>query len=787
MPSISTSHPNVASSTPRSAWRDARRLPAGVAVAVLCIFGMAVLPYWSAARTEALTSELREQLIPLEITVERLHHEVLQIANDIRGLWLTGDRTFTVNYTAADAAVRAEFARARGLAALSDSALASEVTAAEQAYMEWSGNNPAIGGGETKSGETPSPGQEQFASSNSLLAGFNVQMDRTSVQVRAREAALRGRLEEFRRFERVMMLLLGTLASIVVAYLAWLAWALLRAQRGALEERDHLEAVLAAVDSGILVLDSDLHVAVANERAAELLGVPLGELVGSDQRRVARESLGPRLADPGAFEKRATYLDVNPEAVYEDLVEVVRPQPRTLSRYGSAVRDERGRVLGRIEVYRDVTEALSRERELADANERKDRFVATVSHELRTPLTPILGWIELLRDERDPRRVRQGLEAIRRNVQLEAQLVDDLLDLSRVVNQKLELDFQRVDVGEVIAAAVGTVQHLADAKGVRLDVRSPERPADVTADETRLIQVLWNLLSNAIKFTPSGGRVSLVAETPGDRLRVVVEDEGEGIPADFLSHVFKPFEQVTRRHRRRGGLGIGLALAHSLVALHGGEILAESEGPGRGARFTFWIPRHRPGPATAGAIRRRPARRAAATGGGSGDGFSDWSPGQSDLEEGDMMGEPSDGEQEAAARAAAERPPGRSVLVVEDNPDTLEAMRILLESWGCEVTAVDNAPAALAAARERRLDAVVSDIGMPEVDGLAFAAELRKLHTGQAGSRPLLIAITGFASKADRERALAAGFDAFLTKPIDFGSLRELLSRAPAALETQQA
>jgi CheY-like chemotaxis protein len=127
------------------------------------------------------------------------------------------------------------------------------------------------------------------------------------------------------------------------------------------------------------------------------------------------------------------------------------------------------------------------------------------------------------------------------------------------------------------------------------------------------------------------------------------------------------------------------------------------------------------------------------------------------------------------------------VLVVEDNPDTLEAMRILLESWGCEVTAVDNAPAALAAARERRLDAVVSDIGMPEVDGLAFAAELRKLHTGQAGSRPLLIAITGFASKADRERALAAGFDAFLTKPIDFGSLRELLSRAPAALETQQA
>ncbi len=790
MPSVSVSHPTVASTSPRSTWRGARRLPAGVALIVVCIFGMVALPYWSAGRTEALTIELRETLSPLEVTLERVHRETLEIANDIRGLWLTGDRGFVANFVTADVVVRGGLARARELAAHSDTTIAREVSAAEQAYAQWASNGQTAALGDPARERKSGNPVELFASSNARLAAFSVQMERTSALVRAREDALRDRLEEFRRFERVVMLLLGTLASIVVAYLSWLAWALLSAQRAALEERDQLEAVLASVDSGVLLLDRGFHVAVANERAADLLGVSLNELVSSDQRLFVRRNLGPRMADPSTFAKRLAYLDENPEAVYEDFVHVARPEPRVLSRYGAPVRDESGAMLGRIEVYRDVTDTLRRERELADANERKDRFVATLSHELRTPLTPILGWIELLGNERDPQRIRQGLEAIRRNVHLETQLVEDLLDLSRVVNQKLELDFVSVDVRQAVEAAVATVAHLAEAKGVRLEVSLPAKPLAVAADETRFIQVIWNLLSNAIKFTPAGKRVSLAVEASGNRLQVVVQDEGEGIPPDFLPHIFKPFEQGhDARHGPRGGLGIGLALARSLVGLHQGEIVAESEGPGKGARFTFWIPSDRVGrPAGSSESRGRrsvPRRQADGTPPRDTDVLG-W--GKTALETAALEGHESPGEARPAADQPSEPVSRRRVLVVEDNPDTLEAMRVLLESWGYDVTAVDHAAAALTSVGEGAPDAIVSDIGMPDVDGLAFAAAVRKLDArrGPEG-RIFLIAITGFASRADRERALAAGFDAYLTKPINFASLRELLDRSMAALEPQRA
>jgi signal transduction histidine kinase/ActR/RegA family two-component response regulator len=755
---------------------------------VVCIFGMVALPYWSAGRTEALTVELREILSPLELTLERVHRETLEIANDIRGYWLTGDRGFVSNFVTADVAVRGGLARARELAARSDTALSREVGAAAQAYSQWASNGQTaamIGPDRQRKSADP---VELFATSNARLAAFGVQMERTSALVRAREDALRDRLEEFRRFERVVMPILGTLAAIVVAYLTWLAWALLSAQRTALEERDQLEAVLASVDSGVLLLDRGLRVAVANERAADLLGVPLTDLLGADQRTLARQTLSPRMADPAAFAKRIAYLDENPEAVYEDLVHVAHPERRVLSRYGGPVRDESGAMLGRIEVYRDVTDALRRERELADANERKDRFVAMLSHELRTPLTPILGWIELLENERDPRQIQRGLEAIRRNVNLEAQLVEDLLDLSRVVNQKLELDFVSVDVGQAVEAAVATVAHLAERKGVRLDVSVPTEPLTVAADETRFIQVIWNLLSNAIKFTPQGKHVTLTVEAPGRRLQIVVEDEGEGIPSELLPHIFKPFEQGhDGRRGSHGGLGIGLALARSLVALHKGEIVAESAGRGKGARFTFWIPRDQPG---------RIAGETRAAAGSAGPRQSRVKPTAPSIRVGAPPGSLRAGRDrgfhgEDSAGSAGEPssgpPPCKRVLVVEDNPDTLEAMRVLLDSWGYDVTAVSHATDALMAVGSGPLDAIVSDIGMPDVDGLTFAAAVRKLdaHKRPEG-RVFLIAITGFASRADRERALAAGFDAYLTKPIDFASLRDLLERS-RTLEPQRA
>jgi signal transduction histidine kinase/ActR/RegA family two-component response regulator len=789
------SRPIVASISPRSTWRDARRLPAGVAMIVVCIIGMVALPYWTAGRAEALTEELRETLGPLEVTLERVHRETLEIANDIRGFWLTGDRGFVSNFVTADVAVRGGLAHARELAARSDTTLAREVGAAEQAYSQWASNGQTAAMTDPERQRKQADPVELFATSNARLAAFGVQMERTSALTRAREDALRDRLEEFRRFERVVIPTLGGLAAIVVGYLGWLAWALLTAQRTALEERDQLEAVLASVDSGVLLLDSGLRVAVANERAADLLGVSLDELVGADQRTFVRQNLSPRMADPSAFAKRITYLDENPEAVFEDFIHLARPQQRVLSRYGGPVRDESGAMLGRIEVYRDVTDTLRRERELADANERKDRFVATLSHELRTPLTPILGWIELLGNERDPRRIRQGLDAIRRNVHLETQLVEDLLDLSRVVNQKLELDFVSVDVRHAVEAAVATVAHLADAKGVRLEVSLPSEPLTVAADETRFIQVIWNLLSNAIKFTPAEKRVSLTVAAPARRLQVVVEDEGEGIPPEFLPHIFKPFEQGhDGRRGPHGGLGIGLALARSLVALHKGEIVAESAGLGRGARFTFWIPRDQPGRVAADS---RGTSAASARWGPAGPKTASSDPpaverpaARTTREEDSVTDVALGNGRESATPAgeSSETASRKRVLVVEDNPDTLEAMRVLLESWGYDVKAVNHVAGALASLRDGTLDAIISDIGMPDVDGLTFAAAVRKLDAGRRPEgRVFLIAITGFASRADRERAIAAGFDAYLTKPIDFASLRDLLDRATATLEPQRA
>ena len=765
-------------------WKRAPRIPAGVALIVLCLSGMVALPYWAAGKTAELQDELRDTLTPLEITLERLHREILGLANDVQGFLLTGDRSFLREFEHESGRASADFERAKKLASRipspSAAALGQELTAAQIAYTEWLTHSR-----EVIEAKTREEGLEETERQG--LSGWSIgrldevaeRMNRIGRLARAREGRLRENLISFQRVERSLILVLGTLAAIVVAYLSWLAIAFLRAQRLALDERDQLEAVLASVDSGILLLDRDLRVAGANGRARSLLGIPLRRLVGEDQRRIVRDQLKPLMADPEGFEKRLTYLYDNPDSVAEDIVEVALPEPRTLSRFSSPVRDETGAVFGRIEVYRDVTEVLRRERELAEANERKDRFVATLSHELRTPLTPIFGWLDLLKNERDPSKVAKGLKVIRRNVSLEAQLVEDLLDLSKVVNQKLEMDFGPMDLASSIEDAVETVRHLADSSGVRLDLRLPHAPVSVVADETRFIQIVWNLLSNAIKFSRSGGRVTLTADVVGDRLEVVVQDEGEGIRPDFLPHIFKPFEQgnVSRQGAGRG-LGIGLALSHSLVELHGGEIKAESEGPGSGARFTFWIPVTQAIRAPLMSIVAAPPTRLAEM--------------PRPQAEGEFATPPSPA---APKRRRSEPDRGREaegrqrVLVVEDNPDTLEAMRILLTSWGYSVTAADNVAAALDAVRSEPPEVIISDIGMPHVDGLAFAREVRGLlGRGERQERLVLVAITGFSSAGDRRRALAAGFDAYLTKPIDFESLKGLLEQlAPPVMEPLQA
>jgi signal transduction histidine kinase len=379
------------------------------------------------------------------------------------------------------------------------------------------------------------------------------------------------------------------------------------------------------------------------------------------------------------------------------------------------------------------TAELSRvNRELTEANRMKDIFLATLSHELRTPLTPVLGWVNLLRTSgagADPALLSQGLEAIDRNARLQARLIDDLLDISRIVSGKLRLEWEVVDLCQVVSAAVETVRAAADEQKLELQVVCPDAPLVVRGSSVRLQQIVWNLLTNAVKFTPRGGRVVARLACEDDEASVTVEDTGSGIAPEFLPHVFDRFRQAdgstTRAH---GGLGLGLAIVRALAELHGGRVTAESEGLGRGARFIFTLP------------------RAAA-------------PGARDA-----------ADAEAVAPALA-----RPVLVVDDSAETLELLETYFRRKGYDVLAADSAEEAVRLARSRTPALIISDISMPEVDGYEMLSRLRRLPGVE---QVPAIALSGYAMEEDRQRALAAGFATHVAKPVDpdelLSTIREL-------------
>jgi signal transduction histidine kinase len=382
---------------------------------------------------------------------------------------------------------------------------------------------------------------------------------------------------------------------------------------------------------------------------------------------------------------------------------------------------ERARLLVREQAARAEAEA---------ANRAKDEFLATLSHELRTPLTAILGWARLLRAGNLPAGTVGGaLETIERNAKSQSQLIDDLLDVSRIVTGKLRLDTRPVEIGRVIEAAVESVRPAARAKNIRLEVELGPLGGPLLGDAGRLQQVAWNLLSNAVKFTPEGGRVGVLLRRAGSHAEVKVEDTGQGIGADFLPHVFDRFRQAdgstTRTH---GGLGLGLAIARHLVELHGGAISADSEGEGRGASFTVRLPLAPPPSASAG-----PERAA------------------------------------GGATSPLERPAGLKglrVLVVEDETDTRELVAFALTAAGAEVKAAARAREALDTLEGWTPDVLVSDIGMPGVDGYAFIVEVRRREAGSGGRVPA-VALTAYAGVEDRRRAISAGFQTHLAKPLD--------------------
>jgi PAS domain S-box-containing protein len=401
------------------------------------------------------------------------------------------------------------------------------------------------------------------------------------------------------------------------------------------------------------------------------------------------------------------------------------------------------RVQKRLEAERQRLLAREREARAAaeEANELKDRFLATVSHELRTPLNAMLGWMRMLRSgQLPPERRERALETVERNAKAQAQLVEDLLDISRMMSGKLRIEVHPLELMGVMEAAIETVRPAADAKQIELLPALGEAGTMILGDAARLQQVVWNLLSNAIKFTPKGGRVQISVERAGTSVEIAVKDSGQGIAPEFLPHVFEPFRQAdgstTRRH---GGLGLGLAIVKSLVELHGGTIRALSDGAGKGATFIVRLP-------LAPVRERRVESRAARP---------------VELEAGEM-----DCPTEIR---------GLRVVVVDDEADARDLLAALLERCGAEVRAAASVAEALEAMEAMRPELVVADIGMPGEDGYALIRKIRARSPEEGGRIPV-VALTAYARSEDRTRALRAGFNMHVPKPIDASELLAVIA-----------
>jgi CheY-like chemotaxis protein len=372
-----------------------------------------------------------------------------------------------------------------------------------------------------------------------------------------------------------------------------------------------------------------------------------------------------------------------------------------------------------------------------ESNRLKDEFLATVSHELRTPLTAILGWSRLLEGGTlDDSVTQQAVEVIWRNAKAQAQIVDDILDVSRIITGNLYLDLHPLEVAPVVENAINVVRQTAEAKGIKIEKYFDSTPAVISGDANRLQQVVWNLLSNAVKFTDSGGRVCVKVSRAGGAVEVRVTDTGQGINREFLPYVFERFRQAdSTTTRQHGGLGLGLAIARHLVEIHGGTIKAESAGDGRGATFTI----------------RLPLVEATAK----------------------SFAEPDQPKVSRAPQLLS----GLNVLVVDDDSDTLTLMATALKRREANVTAVSSAGEAIQAITLKRPDVLVSDIAMPDEDGYGLIKRVRSLENGVSENIPA-VAITAYAKEEDRERALSAGFQIYLAKPVELTELISVVARA---------
>jgi PAS domain S-box-containing protein len=533
------------------------------------------------------------------------------------------------------------------------------------------------------------------------------------------------------------------------------------------KQHEFVDTILETAGSYIIIFDANGRLERFNRASENISGLQLEDVRGrlaweilvaeEDASRVKDAFKSVAKGETVAFEMsivpkegQRRRLSMSFTGMFDDskkLIYVIASGVDITDRYDAEERIRRmneeleHRVIDRTKELREANSALQEAKEVAEhANMAKDQFLAVLSHELRTPLTPVLAIVQML--EEDPTvtaETKSWIETIGRNVQLEARLIDDLLDLTRIANGKLELHLEPIDVNKVIQETIKICEDDIRSKKLKISLDLTKSPANVLADSARLQQVLWNLLKNAVKFTSEGGSLKVHTDTDHNgKLRCQVIDSGIGIPPEHIGRVFNAFDQGDKAITRRfGGLGLGLAISRALVEQHHGKIWAESEGVDKGATFTLEMDLYKPEKRTNGSV---------------------------------------NGKQAHIKQLKPDGAPFR-ILFVEDNDDTSRAIQVLLERKGYTVIVAHSVQSALEIAKTYPCDIVISDIGLPDGSGLEVMQKLNAIRPTHG------VAVSGFGMDEDVQRSLAAGFDAHLVKPIKFDELLGVVQQLLVSVE----
>jgi PAS domain S-box-containing protein len=494
------------------------------------------------------------------------------------------------------------------------------------------------------------------------------------------------------------------------------------------------EAIVDSSDDAIVSKDLQSTIMSWNKGAERIFGYSAEEMIGESIKKLLppdRQNEEAQILARLQRGERLEHFETRRQRKDGKMIDV--------SLTISPIRNSKGVIVGASKIARDITEQKAALRELAETHEqlqRADRlkaeFLTTLSHELRTPLNAILGWVQILKDGATAEDIAQGIPIIERNVRVQSQMIEDLLDMSRIEAGKVSLDFQRVDLAAVVSAGIETVRPAVNAKEIRLTSAFASVNGIVMGDKDRLQQIIWNLLANAVKFTPKNGRIHVVIKRVDSHVEIDVSDSGQGIAPEFLGQVFDRFRQAdaatTRRH---GGLGLGLSIVKNLTELHGGNVRVASLGLGQGATFTVSLPLQ-------------------------------------------AISHEAEAEAEAQRNAAVDNAAlevnltGIKVLVIDDEEDSVDTITRILERHGAEVRGAYSMEEGLREFTKFAPNVVLSDIGMPEHDGYELIARLRKLPGGRTVPA---VALTALARSEDRTRALRAGFQLHVAKPVDFSEL----------------